>query len=117
MPRPFTFTLGELAKQYQEKENFLCFSVAWITNAREPKFDAFRGRVLEFPNSDELIQKFRELLPELFMEQKDVEFETTVLEGHLKQNEFEDCRGHILRECIKVHGDDFQITLDIDEKY
>lgn len=117
MPRPFTFTLGELANQYQEKPCFLCFSVAYIANAREPKFDADQDRILEFPKSVELIEKFRELMPELFKEQKDVEYETTVFEGHLKQNDFEDCRGHILRECIKVHGDDFQITLDIDEKY
>lgn len=125
MPRPFTFTLEELAKQYQTKANYLCFSVAFIANSREPKFDADGFRILEFPFSVELIQKFRELMPDVFVEQKDVDRSgDTVFEGHLKPDikcpdfrEFRDFRGFLLQECIKVHGDDFKITLDIDEKY
>ena len=118
MPRPFTFTLAELAKHYQKKENFLCFSVAFIANAREPKFDADGDRILEFPNSVELIQKFRELMPQFFVDEKDVDQSgNTVFEGHLTQDAYRhDFRGSLLQECIKVHGDDFQITLEIDEK-
>lgn len=125
MPRPFTFTLGELAKQYQAKENFLCFSVAFIANAREPKFDTDGDRILEYPNSVELIQKFRELMPDFFVEQKDVDRSgDTVFEGHLKResecHDFRgvrpDFRGVLLQECIKVYGGDFQITLEIDER-
>lgn len=122
MPRPFTFTLGELAKQYQKTPNYLCFSVAFIANSREPKFDADGDRILEFPFSVELIQKFRELMPDFFVEQKDVDRSgDTVFEGHLKPDiecpDFRDFRGFLLQECIKVHGDDFQITLELDEKY
>ena len=118
MPRPFTFTLEELAKQYQKKENYLCFSVAFIANAREPKFDTDGDRILEFPNSVELIQKFRELMPQFFVEQKDVDRSgDTVFEGHLKpESVCHDFRGVLLQECIKVYGGDFQITLEIDEK-
>ncbi len=118
MPRPFTFTLGELAKQYQTKANYLCFSVAFIANAREPKFDADGFRILEFPFSVELIQKFRELMPDFFVEQKDVDRSgDTVFEGHLKpETKCHDFRGFLLQECIKVYGGDFKITLGIDEK-
>lgn len=118
MPRPFTFTLEELAKQYQKKANYLCFSVAFIANAREPKFDTDGYRILEFPNSVELIQKFRELMPQFFVDEKDVDRGgDTVFEGHLKpESECPDFRGVLLQECIKVYGGDFQITLEIDEK-
>ena len=125
MPRPFTFTLEELAKQYQKKADYLCFSVAFIANAREPKFDADGDRILEFPNSVELIQKFRELMPQFFVDEKDVDRSgNTVFEGHLKPesecHDFRgvrpDFRGVLLQECIKVYGGDFQITLEIDEK-
>lgn len=119
MPRPFTFTLEELAKQYQTKASYLCFSVAFIANSREPKFDADGFRILEFPFSVELIQKFRELMPDFFVEQKDVDRSgDTVFEVHLKPDiKRPDFRGFLLQECIKVYGGDFQITLDIDEKY
>jgi len=115
MSRPFTFTLEELAKHYQKKANYLCCSVAFIANAREPKFDMDRERILEFPNSVELIQKFRELMPQFFVDEKDVDRSgDTVFEGHLKP-EFvcRDFRGVLLQECIKVYGGDFQITLEI----
>ena len=115
MPRPFTFTLEELAKQYQKKANYLCFSVAFIANAREPKFDTDGYRILEFPNSVELIQKFRELMPQFFVDEKDVDRSgDTIFEGHLTQDAFRhDFRGSLLQECIKVYGGDFQITLNI----
>ena len=121
MPRPFTFTLAELAKQYQKTANYLCFSVAFIANAREPKFDADGDRILEFPNSVELIQKFRELMPQFFIDEKDVDRSgNTVFEGHLTReltcHDFRGVRGILLQECIKVYGGDFQITLEIDEK-
>lgn len=125
MPRPFNFTLEELAKQYQKKANYLCFSVAFIANAREPKFDTDGDRILEFPNSVELIQKFRELMPQFFVDEKDVDRSgNTVFEGHQKResecHDFRgvrpDFRGVLLQECIKVYGGDFQITLEIDEK-
>ena len=124
MARPFTVTLEELVKQYEKKANYLCFVVAYIANAREPKFDANRDRILEFPNSVALIQRFRELVPGLFVEKKDVDrSRELVFEGHLKQEfqEFQefkchDFRGVLLQECIKVYGGDFQITLQIDEK-
>ena len=122
MPRPFTVTLEELVKQYQKKENYLCFVVAYIANAREPKFDEHGDRILEFPNSRELIQKFRELMPQFFVDEKDIDRGgNTVFEGHLKPEsecpDFRgvrpDFRGVLLQECIKVYGGDFQITLEI----
>lgn len=122
MPRPFTFTLDELAKQHARRQNYLCFSVANIANKREPKFDEDGTRVFEYPSSVELICKFRKLMPDLFRDLSEVHSgENTVIPAHMtkvaRMKNLSDPRRYLLDETIKVYGEGFQITLNIDENY
>jgi hypothetical protein len=126
MSRNFTFTLKSLLAQHVKRPNYLCFSVADLAAlhfSNNPIMsECGRYRLSEYPNSAALIKKFRELVPHLFIDIREVEpGNRKVIEGHMtkevRMKIVGNDRRHVLEESIKLYGEDFELTMELNPKF
>lgn len=120
--RTFTFTLAELLTRYQSNPSYLCFSISDMAAdhfADSPILDVDGDRMSEYPKSSDVINKFRELMPELFNSPSldddfGVSSEIVYYLNKSVVNVFAmDPRLYLLEQTIQVYGGDFEITMDI----
>lgn len=123
--RPFTFTLSALLEKHKQFPNYICFSVSLLAAEYfhdNPKRHETGIKLDEYPESSAVIEKFRELMPNFFVDRGMVSPGTErVITYHMKKEvlnkNFADPRLYLLEETIKVYGEDFQLTMDISPMY
>lgn len=125
MSRNFTFSLKSLLEQHMGQPNFLCYSVSAMAEkhfASDPIRSERGGyRLSEYPDSLALIGKFRELVPHLFINLKDVNpGDTKFIDGHMTKEArmkiLANERRYVLEEAIKFYGEDFELTMELNPK-
>lgn len=123
--RPFTFTLADLLQKHQKNPSYICFTVSSLAAVHfhdNPKMHKTGVRLDEYPESSAVIEKFRELMPNFFVDRGVVSpGNERVITYHMKKEvlnkNFADPRLYLLEETIKVYGDDFELTMDISPMY
>ena len=109
--RTFNVKLSALIAAYQARPNYLCMTIMLM--ARKKPTD-----IPEYPESQAVIWKFRQLMPELFVPREEMDEELLSMTYHFTTDfcrDYEDPRLEMLELIFAEHGDldlEFFISAD-----